>query len=188
MPNSMMHRPTTAPSINEDEVIRLASSGSPAPQARATKAVVPTPMAISSACRAKNTRCPAPTAATDGAPMLPTNFVCTKATLENMRLEAMEGTANCQMVGRLRCFDCAVPSSMVVKSLSPHGSCGYSDMIAARYWTPVTSSRHRGSNRHRRRFSDDECQQQIVCRADRQPGGADQFGGAVHFVQHVKDD
>jgi hypothetical protein len=33
--------------------------------------------------------------------MLPTNFVCTIATIENIKFDAMEGTANCHMVGRV---------------------------------------------------------------------------------------
>jgi hypothetical protein len=33
--------------------------------------------------------------------MLPTNLVCTMATMENIKLEAIEGAANCHMVGRV---------------------------------------------------------------------------------------
>src|ERR1700732_836077 len=101
MPKIMRTRPTRPPSMSDDEVMRLASSCWPAPQERATSAVVPTPIAINKACREKNRRCPAPTAATEGAPIPPTNLVWTIATSENMRLAVIEGTANCQMLGRL---------------------------------------------------------------------------------------
>ena len=47
------HQP---PNISDEEVMRLASSCSPAPQERATSAVVPTPIAINKACSAKKTR------------------------------------------------------------------------------------------------------------------------------------
>lgn len=99
--------------MSDDEVIRLASSCWPAPQERATSAVVPTPIAINKACSAKNTRWPAPTAATEGAPIPPTNFVWTMATMENMRLAVIEGAANCQMLGRLYSAGCAAESVVV---------------------------------------------------------------------------
>ena len=63
-------------------VTRPASSYSSAPHARATSAVVPALIAIITACSAKNTRCPAPTAATACGPSSPTNLVCTMATTE----------------------------------------------------------------------------------------------------------
>jgi hypothetical protein len=44
--------------------------------------------------------------------MLPTNLVCTMATIENIRLDAMEGTASCHMVGRL--YRGAADSSAIV--------------------------------------------------------------------------
>jgi hypothetical protein len=109
-----MANPTIPPSINDDEVIRLASSRCPAPQERATKAVVPTPMAISNACKEKNTRWPAPSAASEAAPRSPTNLVCTIATKENRRLEAIAGMASCQMVRRLCTAGWAAAASMVV--------------------------------------------------------------------------
>ena len=112
MPKIMSTRPTRPPNMSDAEVMRLASSRWPAPQERATRAVVPTPMAINKACSAKNTRCPAPTAATAGAPMLPTNLVCTMATIENIKLDAMEGTASCHMVGRV--YSGASDSSAIV--------------------------------------------------------------------------
>src|ERR1700683_3234530 len=112
MPKIMSTRPTRPPNMSDAEVMRLASSRWPAPQERATSAVVPTPMAISKACSAKKTRCPAPTAATAGAPMLPTNLVCTMATIENIRLDAMEGAASCHMVGRV--YSGAPDSSAIV--------------------------------------------------------------------------
>src|SRR5580698_700611 len=112
MPKIMSTRPTRPPNMSDAEVMRLASSRWPAPQERATSAVVPTPMAINKAWSAKNTRCPAPTAATAGAPMLPTNLVWTMATIENIRLDAMEGAASCHMVGRV--YSAASDSSAVV--------------------------------------------------------------------------
>src|SRR6202035_1427357 len=105
MPKIIRINPTRPPSMSDDEVMRLASSCWPAPQERATSAVVPTPIAINKACNAKNTRWPAPTAATEGAPIPPTNLVWTIATIENSRLDMIDGAANCQMVGRLYISD-----------------------------------------------------------------------------------
>ena len=75
MPKIININPTTPPSMSDEDAMRLASSCWPAPQERATKAVVPTPIAINKACSAKNTRWPAPTDATAEAPNPPTNFV-----------------------------------------------------------------------------------------------------------------
>ena len=56
MPKIMRTRPTRPPNMSDAEVMRLASSRWPAPQERATSAVVPTPMAINRAWSAKKTR------------------------------------------------------------------------------------------------------------------------------------
>ena len=74
--------PKTPPNARLAIVTRLASIWSSAPQARATSAVVPALIAISTACSAKNTRWPTPIAATASGPKLPTNFICTIATTE----------------------------------------------------------------------------------------------------------
>src|SRR5258708_1522417 len=161
MPKIMSTRPTRPPNMSDAEVMRLASSRWPAPQERATRAVAPTPMAINSACSAKKTRCPAPTAATAGAPMLPTNLVCTMATIENIRLDAMEGAASCHIVGRVY-LGGADSSGIVIGSL-------VSDLQDGRLSNPYR-------------------QQEVVKDADRDPGESQDLGGAIHFVKHIHDD
>jgi len=76
---------------------RSASSRSPAPQARATSAVVPAVTAISSAWRMKKTRFPVVTAATAPAPREPTILIPTRPTSEWRRLFRMAGQASSQI-------------------------------------------------------------------------------------------
>jgi len=81
----------------EARLTRSASSRSPAPQARATSAVVPAVTAISSAWRMKKIRFPVVTAATAPAPREPTILIPTRPTREWRKLLTMAGQASSQI-------------------------------------------------------------------------------------------
>ena len=99
MPGTVTAMAKAPPAIRLAMVRRLASSRSPAPQARATSAVVPALTAMSTACRAKNTRWPTPIAASASGPNVPTNFNCTMATPEYSRLARIDGKASANRLG-----------------------------------------------------------------------------------------
>ena len=99
MPGTVTASANAPPATRLAMVIRLASSRSSAPQARATSAVVPALTAISTACRAKNTRCPTPMAASASGPRVPTNFSWTMATAEYRRLARIDGKASENRLG-----------------------------------------------------------------------------------------
>jgi len=50
--------------------------------------------------------------------MLPTNLVCTMATIENIKFDAMEGTASCHMVGRVY-WGASDSSAIVISGWEP---------------------------------------------------------------------
>ena len=99
MPGTVTASANAPPATRLAMVIRLASSWSSPPQARATSAVVPALTAMSTACKAKKTRCPTPMAASASGPSVPTNFICTMATAEYSRLARIDGKASAKRLG-----------------------------------------------------------------------------------------